>query len=698
MGDEKVVKTICFLCPPACGMDVCVRDNKPVRVASMEESVVGPLCIKAEVIPEWYETEMKNRVLHPLQKVNGQWREITWDQALDTIAEAITRIKQNYGPQALAIYQGGVSNFYDYVYLNRRFALAYGTPSYYGMGSLCYYTKIAAAEITYGLYAPPTLIGAKCVVVWAGNPTGSVPFAADSIVLAKTQGTAKMIVIDPRRTLLAKAADIHLQLRPGTDPALALAFLNVIITEGLYDKTFVEKHTSGFDKLAEHVKQYTPEKVADITWVPADKIRAAARLYATIKPATIFQGNCLDGVDNGFQACRGIDSLIAITGNLDTRGGSTQMPFFIFEKLALEDAEKEGLPLPEVEPAGAAEGPIYYDVLREPIAAGLYTGMVDEKPYPIKGLLVQTGNPVVTLGDTNKFKRGVDKLDFMAVHEIFMTETAELADIILPSATFLEQQIIYQYVGRPMIVLLQKAIEPPEDCWPNWKVWLELGKRMGYEKYLPWKDVDDFENQAILKRIDITVDDMRKNPGGYFFKKRAWKKYETEGFATPSGKVELYSEKLARKGFDPLPSYHEPMQSPVSTPKLANKYPLILITGLRSLEFLHSALRGEPTLRGKLPEPMIEINTETARRLGIASGDRVIVETQFGMCEGKAAVTMDILPQVVSVPHGWGGLANQNYLTSWDIRTPEIGALGVRALQCRVRNADPSQAPKFTTV
>ena len=231
MNQEKLVKTVCLLCPPACGMDVYVKDNKPVRVESMKESVVGPLCIKGEVIPEWYETELKNRILHPLQKVNGGWREITWDQALDTIAEEITKIKQKYGPEALAIYQGGVSNFYDYVYLNRRFALAYGTPSYYGMGSLCYYTKIAAAEVTYGLYAPPTMIGSKCIMVWAANPTGSVPFAADNMVIAKTQGTAKMIVVDPRRTLLAKAADIHLQIRPGTDAALALAFLKVIISE-----------------------------------------------------------------------------------------------------------------------------------------------------------------------------------------------------------------------------------------------------------------------------------------------------------------------------------------------------------------------------------------------------------------------------------------------------------------------------------
>ena len=326
MSEPKVVKTACLFCPLACGIDVYVKDNRPVKVESMKESVVGPLCIKAEVIPEWYETELKSRLVHPLQKVNNNWREITWDQALDTIAEELTKIKQKYGPESLGLFMGQVETFYDYYYLARRFALAYGTPSYYSGSCYCYFTKVVAGILTYGAYAPPTLITTKCIIVWAGNPTGSVPFAADNMLVAKTRGTVKLIVIDPRRTLLAKAADIHLQLRPGTDGALALAFINVIISEGLYDKEFVEKYTLGFDKLVEHVKAYSPEKVEEITWVPADKIREAARIYATTKPATIFQGNCLDNVDTGFQACRAIDSLVSITGNLDAKGGSTLMP------------------------------------------------------------------------------------------------------------------------------------------------------------------------------------------------------------------------------------------------------------------------------------------------------------------------------------------------------------------------------------
>ncbi len=311
--------------------------------------------------------------------------------------------------------------------------------------------------------------------------------------------------------------------------------------------------------------------------------------------------------------------------------------------------------------------------------------ILTEKPYPIRALLVQSGNPVITQGNTNRTKRALEALDFLAVMDLFMTETAEFADLVLPAATPLEQQQIYQYVGRPMCVLLNEAIEPPEDCWPDWKLWFELARRMGYEKYLPWKDIDEAQNE-ILKPLQMTVDDLRANPGGYFHSKRAWKKYEKEGFKTPSGKVEIYSETLEKMGYDPLPTYKEPQETPISRPDLAKQYPLILITGQRSIYFLHSMLRGVPSLRSRYPEPMVEISTETAKRLGIGSNDIVIIESLRGSIQMRAAVTMDIHPQVVSVPHGWGGLANQNILTD-NIQDPVYGCPTFRALLCRVRKA-----------
>jgi len=698
MAEQKIVKTACLFCPPGCGINMYVEDNKPVKVEGMPECVVGPICIKAEVIPEWWQTELKSRVMHPLQKVKGNWREITWDQALDTIAENLMKVKEQYGPEALAFYIGTTPENHDYNYLARRLSLAFGTPSFYGCSSTCFFTKQTAGEYTYGAYAPPTIVGTKGIMVWAGNPTESVPLAGDAIVLARTQKGAKLIVIDPRRTLLAKAADIHLAVKPGTDGALALAFLNVIISEGLYNKDFVEKYTLGFDKLAEHVKSYPPEKVAAICDVPADKIRAAAKMYATTAPFTIFQGNSLDTIDNGFQACRGIDCLIAITGNLDIRGGSTLMHDCNYHKWAKEDWEKEGLPAPRVEPAGKVDGPLFYEAVGFPSAVGLYRAMKEEKPYPIKALLVDTGNPVVTLPDTNNLREGIDKINFMAVHEIYMTETAQLADIVLPAANFYEQQHIYGYVGRPMVMLLNKACEPPEDCWPNGKVWIELAKRLGLEKYIPWKDMNEFEEQFFCPKLGTTMDELKNNPGGWFHTKRTWKKYETQPFETKSGKVELYSEPLAKRGYDPLPTYHEPELSPVNRPDLARQYPLIAMTGTRMIEFAQSMMLGVPTLRGKISEPKAEINTETARRLGIESGDQMIIETHRGRMQIKASVTQYIHPQVVSVPYGFGGLNNVNYLTTWKSTPSEVAMATYRGVPCRVMKALLGEPAKVVTV
>jgi anaerobic selenocysteine-containing dehydrogenase len=698
MGEEKIVKTACLFCPPGCGIDMHVKDNQPVKVESMMESVVGPICIKGELIPEWWQTELKSRIMHPLQRTKGGWREITWDQALDTIVEKFSKVKDQYGPEAVATYIGTTPENHEYNYIAWRFFHGYGSPSFYGSGSVCFFTKIAAGEYTYGGYAPPTLIGSKCIMVWAGNPTESVPFVGDTIVLAKTQKGAKLIVIDPRRTLLAKAADVHLQLRPGTDCALALGFMNVIISEGLYDKNFVEKYTLGFDKLAEHVKSFSPEHVSTICDVPAEKIREAARMYSTQTPSAIFQGNSLDTIDNGFQACRGIDCLIALTGNLDARGGSTLYHDINYIKMAKKDWEKEGLPLPKVEPAGKADGPLFFEAEGNANAVGLYRAMAEGKPYPVKALLVTAGNPVVVLPDTNYLRQGIDQLDFMVVHDIFMTETAQLADIVLPAANFFEQTSMYAYVGRLAVIVMNKALEPPEDCWPSGKLWIELAKRFGLQKYIPWKDMDEFHEKFFCPRLGTTLDEMKKTPGAWIEKKRTWKKYETEGIPRPSGKVEFYSEELKQKGFDPLPTHHEPALSAANRPDLATKYPLIATTGSRIIEFAQSMLLGIPTLRGKIGEPKAEIHTETARNMGIESGDQIIIETPMGRTQMKASLTQYIHPRVVSVPYGFGGLQNANYLSSWKICQRETGMPAYRALPCRVMKALLGEPAKVIVV
>ncbi len=689
---EKVVKTVCFHCPPACGIDVHTKDNKPVKVEGMMESIVGPICMKAEVIPEWYETALKDRLLHPLKRERFGWKEISYEEALNIIVERLQEIKDRYGPQALAFYGGQVAPNRDWDYLVKLFFDVYGSPSLYSAFSFCWTNRAPAAITTYGQYAVPTFHRTKCIVCWGGNPPDAIPFVGDAMLSMKRRGETKLIVVDPRRTLLAKEADIHAMIRPGTDPALGLGLLNVVISEGLWDKEFVEKWTVGFDKLCQHVKDWPPERVSEITWVKADTIRDFARIYATTKPATIFWGNSLDNMDNGFQAHRAIQILMSITCNLDSPGGSRFIPFVLFQKRPYDEEYPLNLvDIPQkriyrMKPAGEDEYPLWLQVGGEAQTCCMVDAILTGRPYPIKAMIIEAGNPVITWADTVRFKKALDKLEFLVVIDTLMTETAELADIVLPAPTFLEQQQIYHYVGRPMYVLLSKAIEPPANCWPDMKLWLELAKRMGYEAHFPWNSIDEVQNH-LLKKVGLTLDDLRRNPEGVFYAKSEWKKYEKEGFRTPSGKVEIYSQRVKDLGGDPLPTYREPAESPISQPHLARKFPLILITGARQIEYNHSMLRNVPSLRKRVPEAKVDIHPDTAKKLGISEGEMVIIESPRGYIEMRAALSEDIHPEVISIPHAWGRMANQNILTSSEIRDPLTGAPAMRALLCRVLKA-----------
>ena len=661
------------------------------------DSIVGPICIKGEVIPEWYQTEAKNRVTHPLLKTEGGWKKISWEEALDLMTSKMKEVKEKFGPQAFGTYIGQVADLYDITYYAKRFNMGFGSPSLYSVHQTCYWAKVTAHKMTHGFYASPTLLGTKCYVVWAANPVDSVPMAGDAITFQKLKG-AKLIVVDPRRSLHAKASDIHMAVRPGADGALALGMCHVIIKEKLFDEEFVKNRVLGFEEFSEMVEEYTPERTEEITWVPAGDIAAAARMYATNKPSTIFQGNCLDGVENGFYACRAIQALIAITGNLDVRGASTVMPLESIAKMAEHGIPEEEIPKPKDDPY-----PLLDEMSGIPAGGAMTDIILTGKPYPIKMMFFQRANPILSWADTNKLKKALNKLDFMVVHDLFMTETAELADLVLPACNFLEQQLLYQYVGRPMGVLVKPVLDPPGECRPDWKVWFELGKRFGFEKYMPWKTIDEAQGEILSHPFfqgNVTLEDAKANAEGFFFAKRKFKKWEDPEwkFDTPSGKVELYCERLKDYGLDPLPRHYEVTQSPFRAPDLVKKYPLILITGKRSLYYLHGMHRGTPSLRSRDPEPMVEINTETARTLAIESGDMVIIETPKGEITMKAAVTADIHPKVVSVPHEWGGLANQNYLTDDDIHDPAWGGLSYRALACKVRKAFISQAPTFHVV
>lgn len=679
----EIIKTDCALCVNCCGIDVYVDNGRLVKVEGTLDHPVnlGTLCPKGERLVEYVYSE--DRLKYPIKRKNGAWERISWDEALDTIATKLLEIKERYGAHALAVYTGSVGvEHLEISFFAQRFRGAYGTPNFITVDSGCWRARILARLLTFGTFPSEDLENTKCVMLWGHNPDESRFPVARQIRKAMGEG-AKLMVIDPRRIPLAKEG-IHLQLRPGTDCALALGMMHVIISEGLYDKGFVEEWTFGFDKLDEHVKAYTPKKVEEITWVPAADIKRCARIFATTRPGAIVQGICsLERQTNNMQNNRVLAILQTITGNIDVPGGWVST-----NAIRLTDLR---IPVDEA-PMGAEDYPLFYNAwgMTTPYGHAMVfpDRVLKEKPYPIKALIVAGGNPAVTIPDSTKYKQALEKLDLVVVIDVVMSETAEMADIVLPASSFLEQSGIGDFPpvamhGLPYVMLRKKAIEPVGESWPDWNIWSELGRRMGYGEYFPWK-TDEEMTEMLLEPSGITLKQLQDKPEGFFYTQKQYGRYKEKGFRTPSGKIEIFSETFKDAGFDPLPAHREPTQSPIATTALAKEYPLILITGARTLEYIHGQLRHIPELRRIAPEALMEIHPSTAAQYGVVDGERVFVETKKGKIKIRAKLTEDIAPQVVSIPHGWA-VANVNILTDIELRDPISGYPEDKGLLCRIR-------------
>jgi anaerobic selenocysteine-containing dehydrogenase len=658
-------------------MDAHVRNGRLVKVTSMREHPLSKLCFKGRQTPQWLYSQ--ERITAPLRKANGTWQKISLDEAFEIIAEKLTSIREDRGARALVTHLGFVSIGTHSGRLASRFCSLYGTPNFTSAASFCF----AARGLGHGLTVSnrmlplmPSYSDSTCVVVWGYNPEESNLIDAPHILTAKRRG-AKIIVIDPRVTPLAKKADIYLQIRPGTDCALALGLLNVIVSEQLYDGAFVDRWTVGFDKLKEHIKDYSPEVVERITWIPAQTIREVARTYATSKPAAIAQGVSLDHSVNGVQTSRATSILIAITGNLDMAGGN------IYNRpLKLTSLRIPGAVSPEE--AVGAHYPLFGKFTSETTAVPIPGAIITGKPYPIKALIVQGSNLVLTWPNTSKVKEALGKLDLLVVSDLFMTETAELADVFLPAASSLEQEMLrdYTFEGLPLAMLGGKAIEPPGDSIEDWRLWSELGRKMGYANYFPWQSSIQVIAD-LLRPSGITVEQLRQNSGGILHQQPDRKqKYREDGLSTASGKVEIFSQIMADHGYDPLPTFHEP----ANALPLADSYPFTLVAGSRTRAFTHSQYRNIARLRELIPQPVVEINRDQAIDLDITNGEEVRIESPKGNIKLQARLTPDIHPSVLSLQHRWAQ-ANANLLTDDETLDPISAYPPFKAVMCRLTKA-----------
>jgi len=679
----KKAFTGCALCYHSCGVEVTVENGRVVEVRGQQSHPLnkGRLCAKGEAMIE--HLYHPDRLKYPLKKVNGSWNRISWDQAISEIAARLNELKAKFGPSVLGVFCGsiGVENM-EMVGLTHRFKAAFGSPNFFSVESICYRMRIRARQITFGKY-PVEEMNSNLYILWGHNPLAS-DFPLALAMEENLKKGAKVIVIDPRRIPIADRAEMYLPIRPGTDGALALALMHVLINEKLYDKDFVEKWTLGFDRLVPHIQQYTPEWAEKITWVRSEDIRKLARRFAKTIGASIFHGTCTqDQCANGSQTDRALAILQVLTGNINVPGGWVVSP-----RLRLQEAS---LPFPG-KPIGAEEYPLFYEVWGRTSPYGVMNMVPESVPDKLKAFIVTGGNPLVTMPDTNALREAFRKLDLLVVCEQFMTETAELAHYVLPATNQLEYWgLAYNYNVchcLPYLMLRPPVIEPYYESRSIREFYTALAKECGFGEKFPWKSDEEvvaFE----LEPSGLDFKTLKERPEGAFYQKTEYSIGE-KTFTTPSGKIEIYSEAFEKVGADPLPTYREPDKSPQG-PRWADlgaKYPLILSTGTRDFYFNGSMLHNVKSLQLKSPFPKAEIGPKTAAEYGIKHGDDIIVETDRGQAKMKAHVDERVMERVVLVPHGWPREGNCNLLTDCHCREPIMGYPQWKGLLCTIRKAD----------
>lgn len=585
----QVYKSVCRSCHGGCGALLHVREGRLVKIQGDRDSPLnhGHLCPIGGVTVDL--VNHPDRLVHPRRRVgprgSGRWQRISWDDALDEIATRLLRIREEFGPESIALGTGTGRHHIRWV---SRFGHALGTPNWCEPGfAQCFHPRVNTCLLTFGDFPVCDYTGGTppaCVLFWGHNPIHSGPDGETRFnVLEALKHKPRTIVVDPRRTALAAKADLWLRLRPGTDDALALAMLSVIIGERLFDERFVRECTHGFEPLAAH-----------------------------------------------------IPTLLA--------------------------AMREG------------------------------------KPYPVKAFLVFGNNTLATYANSRLVHESLMKLDFMVCADLFVTPTAELADIVLPAAAWPE---LDEIVGLPTVaanvVLAQQKVVQVGECRSDEEIFVALARKMKLP--VGTEDVKDVLN-AQLKAGGLGYDFDALAKRGFAVAPQQYRRYEQAGFRTPTGRIELYSTRLEKMGYATLPVYEEPPESPLSAPETAKEFPLVLTTGARIPFFFNSEHRQLANLRRAYRDPRVEIHPETAARHGIANGDWMWIETRRGRIRQRAKLSDGIDPRVIAAEHGWWfpedpgpeyGIwkSNVNVLTdSGPPYDPQMGTYQLRGLLCRVAKAD----------
>jgi len=680
--------SVCRLCSSCCPIEAEVVDNR--LIAGRRKCFLTPEkplpCPKLAAAPDIvYSPE---RLTTPLiKKDDGSgFRKAGWDEALDVVASEFIRHREESGAPSVAWLRGMAADWgmpWDYP---NRLMNVFGSPNTIGNGSICFVGREFAHAYTYGAMAFAEAKNSRCIVVWGKNDGNTALGAAESIHHAKEHG-ATLIVVDPVKTALARKADIWLQIKPGHDGLLAMAMINEIIRNNLFDVEFVEQHTTGFEQLKEVAARYPADEVAEKIWLTADQIRHVARLYAATKPASIIDGNGLDMHREVFDTTRAIAMLRALSGNLDQPGGDVLPQPIPVRNIQLRDR------LPDRVAPVCRDYTLFNsfsETWGHQVQGCLINAILDASPYPVKMVVVQSGNPLVTMADSTRTREAFTSLETLVVIDMFLTETAKLAHVILPAASCFETTQLNRSSLRNNPMFLQNAVIPPVgESWPNWRIVFELGRRLGFEAEFPWQSAEEAIDYQLVPS-GVTVEKLRKNGNGLRIEELRYQKYREKPLNTPTGKVEFFSRRLAEAGLPGVPFQQGMGDDPISFADQTREYPMLGISGSRDIRFTNSQFQHIHSLRKGGAGCVVDIHPEDARRHDLAEGDRVRIESPKGAVEMTARISKTLRPGMVRLAWGWGDVdpaANLNRLTEDDRRSRVTGTSTSRSFMCRLSRA-----------
>ncbi|MGL1833907.1 molybdopterin-containing oxidoreductase family protein [Rhodocyclaceae bacterium SMB388] len=666
-NDARTVHAACpHDCPDTCAMQVTVEDGRAVKLRGVSDHPFthGALCTKvAHYLERVYSDQ---RLLHPMKRVGrkgeGRFERISWDEALDTIAARFGGIAAR-DPRAILPYSyGGTLGLVQGASMDMRF--------FHRLGASLLDRTICATAGTAGWKAtigksigmdPEAIVDSRLILIWGGNPVVSNLHGWRFMQEAKRRG-ARLVCIDPRRTETADKCDLHLAPWPGTDTALALAMMHVLIDEDLLDHDYIGRYTLGFDALAERVRSCSPDWAAPLTGLSADVIRTLARDYGREKRSAIRLNYGLNRCRGGGMAVRNIACLPALTGAWRHPAGGALLSTsgnFPLDQRALERPD------------------LYPDPRRFPPRtinmAQIGEALLGADDPRLEAIYVYNSNPVAIAPDSRRVRAGFAREDlFCVVHELFQTDTADYADIVLPATSQLEHRDVHKAYGHFYAIDNQPAIAPLGEAKPNSEVFRLLAARMGFDD-APLQDSDDAIVAAVFNRRDdrtlgLKPELLASQGWARLNLPRPFAPFAKGGFYTPSGKCEFFSAALQAQGLDPLPAWVPPLESPVSNPGQANPYPLAFLSP-PARNFLNTSFANMPRFLEQEGGPRLEIHPDDAAGRGIADGDRVRIFNDRGAFHARAVITDRVRAGLAVSPSIWwqklsGDGENANAVTS----------------------------------